>query len=82
MDRELQLIVQDQALYFKNSVELKTDLEALTLPANASLFTYDAVAMYPSINIADCLARITNYLSKKGDLWQVWSLINSPVGGY
>jgi hypothetical protein len=44
VDRELQPIVQDQALYFKNSVELKTDLEALTLPANASLFTYDAVA--------------------------------------
>ena len=43
VDRELQPIVQDQALYFKNSVELKTDLEALgTLPSNASLFTYDA----------------------------------------
>ena len=55
VDRELQLIVRDQALYFKNLVELKTDLEALSLPANASLFTYNAVAMYPSISTEDCL---------------------------
>jgi hypothetical protein len=65
VDGELQPIVQDQALYFKNSAELKTDLKALALPANASLFTYDAVAMYPSINTADCLARLTGYLSKE-----------------
>ena len=65
VDGELQPIVRDQALYFKNSVELKTDLEALSLPANTSLFTYDAVAMYPSINTEDCLVRLTNYLSKK-----------------
>jgi hypothetical protein len=64
VDRELQPIVKDQALYFKNSVELKTELDALALPANASLFTYDAVAMYPSIDTADCLARLSGYLSQ------------------
>jgi hypothetical protein len=64
VDGELQTIVRNQALYLKNSVVLKTDLEALSLPTNASLFTYDAVAMYPSINTADCLARLTGYLSK------------------
>jgi hypothetical protein len=64
VDGELQPIVHDQALYFKNLVELKTDLEALSLPANASLFTYDAVAMDPSINTSDCLVRLTGYLSK------------------
>jgi hypothetical protein len=64
VDEMLQPIVKDQALYFKNSVELKTDLEAISLPANASLFTYDAVAMYPSINTEDCMARLTEYLSK------------------
>ena len=64
VDGELQPIVRDQALYFKNSVELKTELEALSLPNNASLFTYDAIAMYPSINTSDCLARLTGYLSK------------------
>jgi hypothetical protein len=65
VDATLQPIVQDQALYFKNLAELKTDLEDLTLPANASLFTYNAVAMYPSINTTDCLARLSGYLSKK-----------------
>ena len=56
VDTTLQPLVQDQALYFKNSAELKTDLKDLALPANASLFTYDAVAMYPGINTTDCLA--------------------------
>jgi hypothetical protein len=64
VDGELQPIVRDQALYFKNLVELKTDLEALSLPTNASLFTYYAIAMYPSMNTNDCLARLTGYLSK------------------
>jgi hypothetical protein len=64
VDATLQPIVQDQALYFKNSAELKTDLEDLALPANASLFTYDAVAMYPSIIKSDCLARLSGYLAK------------------
>jgi hypothetical protein len=65
VDRELQPIVKDQALYFKNSVDLKTELESLALPANATLFTYDAVAMYPSIDTADCLARLSEYLSRE-----------------
>jgi hypothetical protein len=65
VDAALQPIVQDQALYFKNSAALKTELESLILPANASLFTYDAVAMYPSINTADCMARLTEHLSKE-----------------
>ena len=64
VDAMLQPIVQDQALYFKNSAELKTDLEDLALPANASLFTYDAVAMYPSIITSDCLACLSGYLAK------------------
>jgi hypothetical protein len=63
VDATLQPIVQDQALYFKNSAELKTDLNGITLPPNASLFKYDAVAMYPSINTADCLARLSEYQS-------------------
>jgi hypothetical protein len=56
VDATLQPIAKDQALYFKNSAELKSDLEELDPPPNTSLFTYDAVAMYPSINTADCLA--------------------------
>jgi hypothetical protein len=34
----------------------------MTLPTNASLFTYDAVAMYPSINTAQCLDRLVGFL--------------------
>jgi len=67
VDATLQPIVQDQALYFKNLAELKTDLEDLALPANSSLFTYDAVAMYPSINTS---------------LRQVWVFISSPTGSH
>jgi hypothetical protein len=55
--------VKDQALYFKNLADLKSDLENLDLPPNASLFTYDAVAMYPSIDTTDCLACLSEYLS-------------------
>ena len=65
VDATLQPTVQDQALCFKNSAKLKTDLKDLALPANASLFTYDAVAMYSSINTTDCLARLSGYLSKE-----------------
>ena len=63
MDITLQPIVKDQALYFKNLADLKSDLENLDLPPNASLFTYDAMVMYPSIDTADCLACLSEYLS-------------------
>ncbi len=62
VDAQLQPIVKDQALYSKNLAELKGDLEDMTLPANVSLFTYDAVAMYPSINTAQCLDRLLGFL--------------------
>ncbi len=35
----------------------------MELPPNASLFTYNAVAMYPSINMAQCILRLSEYLS-------------------
>ncbi len=63
MDATLQPIVKDQVLYFKNSAELKSDLENLDLPPNASLFTFDPISMYPSIDAADCLAGLLGYLS-------------------
>ncbi len=63
VDVTLQPIVKDQALYFKNLADLISDLKNLDLPPNASLFTYDAMAMYPSIDTADCLARCSEYLS-------------------
>jgi hypothetical protein len=62
VDALLQLVVKDQALYLKNSAELKGDLDEMTLPANASLFTYNVVAMYPSLNTAQCLERLSGFL--------------------
>ena len=63
VDETLQPIVKDQALYLKNSAALKEELERMEMPPNASLFTYDAIAMYPSINTAQCIARLSDYLS-------------------
>jgi hypothetical protein len=62
VDVQLQLVVNDQAFYLKSSAELKGDLNEMTLPANASLFTYAVVAMYPSINIVQCLDRLLGFL--------------------
>jgi hypothetical protein len=62
VDETLQPIVKDQALYLKNSAALKEELERMEMPPNASLFTYDAVTMYPSINTTQCIARL-DYLS-------------------
>jgi hypothetical protein len=55
--------VKDQAFYLKNSTALKKELERMELPPNASLFTYDAVAMYLSINTTQCISRLSEYLS-------------------
>ena len=35
----------------------------MELPPNASLFTYDTVTMYPSINMAQCILHLSKYLS-------------------
>ncbi len=63
VDKTLQPIVQEQALYFKNSAESKSEMEQLDLPANVSQFTYDAIAMYPNINTAQCIEWLINYLT-------------------
>ena len=58
----LQPIVKAQPTYFKNSFELKQELDKLELPPNASLFTYDAVSMYTNINSKKCISRLSTYL--------------------
>ncbi len=55
--------MQDQALYFENSAELKSEMEQLDLPTNINLFMYDAIAMYPNINTAQCIEWLSNYLT-------------------
>jgi hypothetical protein len=57
-------MVKGQSTYFKNSGELKKELDKLTLPPNALLFTYDAVSIYTIIDTEDCIACIKEYLLK------------------
>ncbi len=63
VDETLQPIVQDQALYLKNSAELKSEMEQLDFPANISLFMYDAMAMYPNIDTVQYIKWLSNYLT-------------------
>jgi hypothetical protein len=42
---------------------LKSEIEQLDLPINTSLFMYNAIAMYPNINTAECIERLSNYLT-------------------
>ena len=49
VDRKLQEVAQQTVSYFKNTLELKKQLLELHLPANARLFTADAVSMYSNI---------------------------------
>lgn len=64
VDEALQLLVQSQPAYFKNSYALKKRFGALTLPPNASLFTCDAVSMYTNIDTNQCLARLSKYFKE------------------
>ena len=61
----LQPIMLQQRTYFKNTFELKSLLLELgPIPSNASLFTYDAIKMYPSIETEECLERLAAYLRR------------------
>lgn len=61
----LQPIMLQQETYFKNTFELKRLLLELgPIPNNASLFTYDAIKMYPSIETGPCLERLAEYLRR------------------
>ncbi len=63
VDKTLQPIVKDHAFCLKNSTALKEELKRMELPPNASLFTHNAVAIYPSINTAQRILRLSKYLS-------------------
>ena len=54
--------VIEQPSYIKDSFSLKRELNELTLPPNASVFTIDAISMYTNIDINDCTNRIEKYL--------------------
>jgi hypothetical protein len=65
VDEMLQPLVKAQATYFKDSFALKKWLNSLTLPANSSLFTYDAVSMYTNIDTEDCIDALSDFLLSK-----------------
>ncbi|KAL7524137.1 hypothetical protein ACHAXR_000450, partial [Thalassiosira sp. AJA248-18] len=62
VDEMLQPMVKAQHTYFKDSYTLKQELDRLALPANATIFSFDAVSMYTKIDTDDCIARLTAYL--------------------
>ena len=70
LDQVLQPITANQPSYFKDSFTLKEEINKLFLPANASIITFDAVAMYTNINIDDCITRIMGYLSTIWDKYE------------
>jgi hypothetical protein len=49
VNEQLQPIVKGQATYFKKSMDLKKELDKITLPPNELIFTYNAVSMYTNI---------------------------------
>ena len=57
-----------QKLYVKNSFEFKRDLAKAELGPNCSIFTYDAVNLYPSIPTDECIQCITSWLSKQKNI--------------
>ncbi|EJK52773.1 hypothetical protein THAOC_27922, partial [Thalassiosira oceanica] len=61
----LQPIMLTQKTYFKNTPELINLLRELgPIPSNTSIFTYDAIKMYPSIETEACLERLAAYLRR------------------
>lgn len=69
VDRQLQPIVKTQHTYFKNSFDLKQLFDEMDLlPANACLFTYDAVSMYTNIDTQQCIDRLTSFLTDEATL--------------
>ena len=59
---QLQPIAQSQATYFKDSYSFKKLLDKISLPPNASIFTYIAVSMYTNISTDNCIERLTSFL--------------------
>ena len=64
VDRKLQEVAQSTVSYFENTLELKKQLLELHLPANARLFTADAVSMYTNISTHTVLNLIGKYLTQ------------------
>ena len=61
----LQPIMFAQKSYIRNSFELKDALTQLgRLPPGASLYTYDAIGMYPNIEPDECITTLAAFLRR------------------
>jgi hypothetical protein len=67
LDYTLQPVVACQPFYFKDSFLLKQEIDKLVLPPNASINTFDAVAMYTNIDINNSINQIMKFLSEIWD---------------
>ncbi len=67
LDYMLQPVIACQPFYFKDLFLLKQEIDKLVLPPNASIITFDAVAMYTNININDSINKIMKFLSEIWD---------------
>jgi hypothetical protein len=63
LDQILQPIIASQPFYFKDSFTLKQEINKPVLPLNASIITFNAVAMYTNIDIDDSISQIMEFLS-------------------
>jgi len=60
----LQPIVKTMPSYFKDSFALAKILENLKVSKKCSVFSFDAISMYTNINTDECLARLTEFLTR------------------
>ena len=58
-------LAASQQLYINNSFEFKRELIKTPIDPSYSIFTYDAVELYPSIPTNLCLNRISTWLENK-----------------
>jgi hypothetical protein len=67
LDYTLQLVIASQPFYFKDSFTLNQELDKLVLPLNASIITFNAIAMYTNIENDDSIEWISTFLAKFWD---------------
>ena len=64
VDHMLQSIVKAMPSYFKDSFDLAKLLKNLKVSKKYSIFSFDAISMYTNINTDECLARLTDFLTR------------------